>query len=157
MDAALAATGHAVELYAGGPAAQRSYGLESLARVDMAVAYLLMRRLDGVADSLAPVLAIPAGLRIAQPADRLADVQVRFAGPEFSVAREAKALLASQIDDFAAETLMQGSTPPAVPGSPSRPPVSTAAYLARSWLPLRGAAPSAAWQTRARRWLAPRG
>jgi hypothetical protein len=55
----LKAAARAVELYAGGPAAQRSYGAESLARVDMAVACLLTRRLDGAADSLAPVLAIP--------------------------------------------------------------------------------------------------
>jgi hypothetical protein len=105
-DAALVATSRAVELYAAGPAAQRSYGAESLARVDMAVAYLLKRHLDGAADSLAPVLAIPAGLRIAQLADRLADVRVRLAGPEFSGAREARALR-DQIDDFAGETLVQ--------------------------------------------------
>jgi tetratricopeptide (TPR) repeat protein len=105
-DAALAATSRAVELYAAGPAAQRSYGAESLARVDMAVAYLLKRRLDGAADSLAPVLAIPAGLRIAQLADRLADVRVRLAGPEFSGAREARALR-DRIDDFAGGTLVQ--------------------------------------------------
>jgi hypothetical protein len=105
-DAALAAASRAVELYAGGPAAQRSYGAESLARIDMAVAYLLKRHLDGAADSLAPVLAIPAGLRIAQLADRLADVRVRLAGPEFSGAREAGALR-EQITDFAGETLVQ--------------------------------------------------
>jgi hypothetical protein len=105
-DAALAAASRAVELYAAGPAAQRSYGAESLARVDTAVAHLLKRRLDGAADSLAPVLAIPAGLRIAQLADRLADVRVRLAGPEFSEAREARALR-DQIDNFTGETLAQ--------------------------------------------------
>ena len=46
-----------------GPRRSVSYGAESLARVDMAVAYLLTRRLDGAADSLAPVLAIPADQR----------------------------------------------------------------------------------------------
>jgi len=105
-DAALAATSRAVDLYTAGPVAQRSYGAESLARIDMAVAYLLKQRLDGAADSLAPVLAIPAGLRIAQLADRLTDVRVRLAGPEFSGAREARALR-DQIDDFAGETLVQ--------------------------------------------------
>ncbi len=105
-DAALVATSRAVELYAAGPAAQRSYGAESLARVDMAVAYLLKRRLDGAADSLAPVLAIPAGLRIAQLSDRLADVRVRLARPEFSGAREARSLR-DRIDDFVGETLVQ--------------------------------------------------
>jgi hypothetical protein len=90
-DAALAATSRAVE---------------SLARVDMAVAYLLKRRLDGAADSLAPVLAIPAGLRIARLGDRLADVRVRLADAKFSGAREARALR-DQIDNFIGETLVQ--------------------------------------------------
>jgi hypothetical protein len=105
-DAALKATSRAVELYAGGPAAQRSYGAESLARVDMAVAYLLKRRLDGAAESLAPVLAIPAALRIAQLGERLADVRGRLAGAEFSGAREA-CDLRDRIDNFSSETIVQ--------------------------------------------------
>jgi tetratricopeptide (TPR) repeat protein len=105
-DPALEATSRAVELYAGGPAEQRSYGAESLARVDTAVAHLLKQRLDGAADSLALVLAIPAGLRIAQLGDRLADVRARLAGTEFSGAREARGLR-DQIDDFAGKTLAQ--------------------------------------------------
>jgi tetratricopeptide (TPR) repeat protein len=105
-DAALEAASRAVELYAAGPAAQRSYGAESLARVDMAVACLLKQRLDGAAESLAPVLAIPAGLRIAQLGDRMADVQARLAGAEFSGAQEARDLR-DQIDNFVGETLVQ--------------------------------------------------
>ena len=105
-DAALAAASRAVELYAAGPAAQRSYGAESLARVDMAVAYLLKQRVDGAADSLASVLALPPRLRIAQLGDRLADVRVRLAGTEFRGAREARSLR-DQIDSFAGETLVQ--------------------------------------------------
>ena len=105
-DAALEATSRAVELYAAGSAAQRSYGAESLARVDMAVACLLKQRLDGAAESLAPVLAIPAGLRIAQLGDRLVDVQARLAGAGFSGAREARSLR-DQIDNFVSETLVQ--------------------------------------------------
>lgn len=105
-DAALKAAARAVELYAGGPAAQRSYGAESLARVDMAVACVLTRRLDGAADSLAPVLAIPAGLRIAQLGERLADVRVRLGGAEFSGAREARDL-SDRIDNFVGATIVQ--------------------------------------------------
>ncbi|MGI8452065.1 MAG: hypothetical protein ACR2MP_33755, partial [Streptosporangiaceae bacterium] len=104
--AALNATARAVELYAGGPAAQRSYGAESLARVDLAMAYLLQGRLDGAAGSLAPVLAIPAGLRIAQLGERLADVRVRLAGAEFSGAREARDLR-DRIEAFSGETIVQ--------------------------------------------------
>jgi hypothetical protein len=105
-DAALAAAGRAVELYAAGPAVQRSYGAESLARVDMAVAYLLQRRPDGAADSLASVLAIPAGLRIAQLGDRLADVRARLADAQFAGTRDARTLR-DQIDSFTGETLVQ--------------------------------------------------
>jgi tetratricopeptide (TPR) repeat protein len=105
-DAALKAAARAVELYAGGPVAQRSYGAESLARVDMAVACLLKQRLDGAADSLAPVLAIPAGLRIAQLGERLADVRARLAAAEFSGAREARDL-SDRIDDFVGATIVQ--------------------------------------------------
>jgi tetratricopeptide (TPR) repeat protein len=105
-DAALNAARRAVELYAAGAVAERSYGAESLARVDMAVAYLLKQRLDGAAESLAPVLAIPVGLRIAQLGDRLADVRGRLAGAEFSGAREARDLR-DRIDTFSAETIVQ--------------------------------------------------
>jgi len=105
-DAALNAATRAVELYAAGAVAERSYGAESLARVDMAVAYLLKQRLDGAAESLAPVLAIPVGLRIAQLGDRLADVRGRLAGAEFSGAREARDLR-DRIDTFSAETIVQ--------------------------------------------------
>jgi tetratricopeptide (TPR) repeat protein len=105
-DAALEAASRAVELYAAGPAGQRSYGAESLARVDMAMAYLVKRRLDGAAAILAPVLAIPAGLRIAQLGDRLADVRVRLADAEFDGVPEVRSLR-GQVDDFAGETLVQ--------------------------------------------------
>jgi hypothetical protein len=77
----------------------------------MAVACLLMRRLDGAADSLAPVLAIPAGLRIAQLGERLADVRARLGGAEFSGAREARDL-SDRIDDFAGATIVQELDPP---------------------------------------------
>ena len=78
----------------------------------MAVAYLLMRRLDGAAESLAPVLAIPAALRIAQIGERLADVRGRLAGAEFSGAREARNLR-DRIDNFSGETIVQELDRPA--------------------------------------------
>ena len=105
-DAALAAASRAVELYATGAVAQRSYGAESLARADMAMACLLKKRLDGVAESLAPVLAIPAELRIAQLADRLSLVRQRLASEELGNARQARALH-EQIGTFVSATLTQ--------------------------------------------------
>ena len=102
--AALESASRAVELYASGPPAQRSYGAESLARIDMAAAYLLDRRLDGAAAAMAPVLAIPSSLRIAQVSERLTAVRRCLTGPEFSGAGEARDLC-GQIDDFCAETV----------------------------------------------------
>lgn len=110
--AALESTSQAVELYGSGPAAQRSYGAESLARIDMAAAYLLDRRLDGAANALAPVLAIPPGMRIAQFSERLAGVRRSLADPEFSGAREASDLC-EQIDVFCGETVVQQPLPSA--------------------------------------------
>jgi hypothetical protein len=110
--AALQSTSQAVELYASGPAAQRSYGAESLARIDMAAAYLLNRRLDGAANALAPVLAIPPGKRIAQFCERLTGVRRGLADPEFSGAREARDLC-EQIESFCGDTVVQLPLPSA--------------------------------------------
>jgi hypothetical protein len=108
--AALESASRAVELYASGPPAQRSYGAESLARIDMATAYLLDQHLDGAAAALAPVLAIPPSLRIIQFSERLAPVRRRLAGPEFGSAREARDLC-ERIDSFCAETVVQQLRP----------------------------------------------
>jgi hypothetical protein len=110
-DAALVATGCAVELYASGPAGQRSYGAESLARVDMAVAYLLKRRLDGAAEALEPVLSIPAGLRIAQLGERLAGARGRLGDPAFRDAHEGRDL-GERISAFLAETITKQDPDP---------------------------------------------
>jgi hypothetical protein len=105
-DAALDAASRAVALYAASDVKDRSYGAESLARVDMAMAYLLKRNVDGAAASLAPVLATPVGLRIAQLADRLSGVQRCLSGSRFTGAREARDL-GEQISAFVGVTLVQ--------------------------------------------------
>lgn len=109
-DAALSATSRAIELYASGPAGQRSYGAESLARVDAAMAYLLKRRLDGAAEALRPVLAMPADMRIAQLGERLMGVRAGLADPGFRASGEARAL-SERIDLFCAETITREPAP----------------------------------------------
>ncbi|HEY5989218.1 MAG TPA: hypothetical protein VIV12_22990 [Streptosporangiaceae bacterium] len=110
-DAAVDAASRAVSLYAAGPAAQRSYGAESLARADMAAAHLLRQCLDGAAESLEPVLMIPPGLRIAQLGERLAGLRARLGEAEFSDAREARDLR-ERIGDFCRETVVKDLGPP---------------------------------------------
>jgi hypothetical protein len=84
----------------------RSYGAESLARVDMAMAFLLRRDVDGATASLEPVLTAPVGLRIAQLADRLSGIQRRVAGTEFNGSRQGRDLR-ERIGAFVGATLVQ--------------------------------------------------
>ncbi|HEV2377326.1 MAG TPA: hypothetical protein VGS19_34825 [Streptosporangiaceae bacterium] len=72
----------------------------------MAAAHILDLRLDGAADALRPVLAMPPALRITQFGERLTGLRARLAGPEFAVAQEAIDLC-EQIDEFCAETAAQ--------------------------------------------------
>lgn len=92
-DPGLEAASRAAELYASGPAPLRSYGAESLARVDIATAYLIRKDIAGAATALRPVLEIAAGKRISQLGDRLAGVSQQLAGPGFGGAREARDLI----------------------------------------------------------------
>nr|WP_188829111.1 XRE family transcriptional regulator [Nocardia camponoti] len=100
-DPALAATERAIALYEAGPAARRSYGTESLARVDNATAHLLNGGLDAAADALRPVLALPEDRRIAQLGERLIGIRRRIAAPGYRDAVEARGL-DEQIEDFCA-------------------------------------------------------
>jgi hypothetical protein len=85
---------------AGSPA-DRSYGDEALARVDVAAARLADDDLDGVRESLAPVLALPADQRIRQIGDGLSRVQRALALPRY--ARAAPSIeLAESISGFSA-------------------------------------------------------
>ncbi|GAB2720023.1 helix-turn-helix domain-containing protein [Nocardia thraciensis] len=96
---ALQATQRAIDLYANGPEEQRSYGAESLARVDNATAHLINGSLDGAADVLQPVLTLAEDKRIAQLEQRLAGVRERIATPQFRDAVEARNL-DERIEEF---------------------------------------------------------
>ncbi|MGQ4598116.1 helix-turn-helix domain-containing protein [Nocardia sp. R6R-6] len=112
--AALSATQRAIELYAKGPAEQRSYGAESLARVDCAAAHLINGSLDGAAEALHPVLGLDEDKRIAQLEERLNGVRRRMAAPAFKDAMEARRL-DERIEEFCGSTAAKG-IPPGNPG-----------------------------------------
>ncbi|MFB8281982.1 helix-turn-helix domain-containing protein [Nocardia colli] len=112
---ALAATRRAIELYASGPSEQRSYGAESLARVDCAAAHLINGSLDGAAEALRPVLGLAEDKRIAQLEERLTGVRRRIAGPDFRDAVEAR-FLDERIEEFCGATAAKG-IPPGNPAS----------------------------------------
>jgi hypothetical protein len=107
---ALAATRQAIELYSNGPSEQRSYGAESLARVDSAAAHLINGSLDGAAEALHPVLGLAEDKRIAQLEERLTGVRRRIAGQAFRDAVEAR-YLDEQIEEFCGATAAKGIPP----------------------------------------------
>ncbi|WP_227997502.1 XRE family transcriptional regulator [Nocardia australiensis] len=112
---ALAATQRTIELYSNGPSEQRSYGAESLARVDNAAAHLINGSLEGAAEALHPVLALAEDKRIAQLEERLTGVRRRIAGPEFRDAVAAR-YLDEQIEEFCGLTAAKGIAPGGSPG-----------------------------------------
>ncbi|MFD7161296.1 helix-turn-helix transcriptional regulator [Kribbella sp. NPDC059898] len=73
----------AISLYETGSPAERSYGDEALARVDVAAARLADDDLDGMRESLAPVLALPIAQRIRQISDGLSRVQRTLVLPRY--------------------------------------------------------------------------
>ncbi|WP_239003661.1 XRE family transcriptional regulator [Nocardia panacis] len=107
---ALDATQRAIELYSTGPSEQRSYGAESLARVDNAAAHLLNGSLDGAAEALQPVLGLAEDKRIAQLEERLTRVRRRIAGPDFRDAVQARRL-DERIEEFCDSTAAKGIPP----------------------------------------------
>ncbi|MGW5385438.1 helix-turn-helix domain-containing protein [Nocardia sp. NPDC003963] len=107
---ALAATERTIELYRTGPARQRSYGAESLARVDSAAAHLINGSLDGAEAALLPVLALDEDKRIAQLEERLTGVRRRICAPAFRGVAEARAL-DERIEEFCGSTATR-SLPP---------------------------------------------
>lgn len=109
-ESALAATHRAIELYATGPSHQRSYGAESLARVDNATAHLVNGSLDGAAEALRPVLGLPEDKRIKQLQERLGGVRRRIAAPHFREAPEAREL-DERIEEFCETTAAKGIQP----------------------------------------------
>jgi tetratricopeptide (TPR) repeat protein len=104
---ALTATERAIDLYANGPLEQRSYGAESLARVDNAAAHLINGSLDGAAESVRPVLELAEDKRIAQLEERLTGLRRHIAGPRFRTAVEARRL-DERIEEFCGVTAARG-------------------------------------------------
>jgi hypothetical protein len=107
---ALTATQRAIELYSKGPSEQRSYGAESLARVDCAAAHLINGSLDGAAEALQPVLGLEEDKRIAQLEERLTGVRRRIASRTFRDAIEARRL-DERIEEFCGSTAAKGIPP----------------------------------------------
>lgn len=94
----------AINLYETGPAEQRSYGDEALARVDVATARLAAGDVDGAASALRPVLELPPEQRIWQVRDGVARVGTSLLLSRHAGTAGARAL-ARRIEAFAAQPM----------------------------------------------------
>ena len=82
----------AVERYAAGPREERSYGDEALAIMDLATAKLAQGDLDGAAERLRQILALPPALRIQQLGKAMDRVAASLRQPDFAGNRDAREL-----------------------------------------------------------------
>jgi len=96
----------AVSLYEAGAPDERFYGAETLALIDAATAHLQAGALDGTAEKLAPVLALPSQQRLATFTQRLGDMRDALRRSRFGTSPEATQMQ-REIDDFGAEALGQ--------------------------------------------------
>ena len=116
---ALAETGHsreaagelerAIILYDQGPRPGEHHGVagQALARTDLAMIRLLCGALDAGAAALAPVLALPAGQRLATLTARLVLVRRELAAPVFRDSQQARDL-GDQIEEFGRAAITTG-------------------------------------------------
>jgi len=103
-DHALREAGRTVALYETGASQERFYGAETLALIDAASAHLQGGELDGAAEKLRPVLALPSQQRLATFTQRLGDLRDTLRGSRYAGNAQSHQLQ-QQIHDFQAEAL----------------------------------------------------
>lgn len=108
---AIVSAATAIRLYEQGPSAERAYGNEALARVDLISGYLLADDLEGAWQSAAVIFELPASHRIDGLSQRLNGVGRLLRGHRYQRAPQALELI-ERIDEF---QVTQG-VPPACGG-----------------------------------------
>jgi len=74
----------AISAYESGPATERSYGDEALARADVAIGRIYSGELDGAKEILTPVLRLPSAQRIQPIADGLRAVDTALSSTHYA-------------------------------------------------------------------------
>jgi tetratricopeptide (TPR) repeat protein len=108
---------HATELYAAGPGPDEThgYGMEALARVNLAEAHLRAGGLESAADALDAVLTLPGSKRIDPIPQRLDRVRAELARPAYHGSAQAREL-DERIEEFSRESLAAVTELPGLPG-----------------------------------------
>jgi tetratricopeptide (TPR) repeat protein len=107
---AITSAGTAIRLYEDGPPAERAYGNEALARVDLVNGYLLGGELEAACQSAAGIFELPPGQRIDGLSQRLRGLGGLLRGPRYQRAPQALEFI-ERIDDFqATQAILPGGT-----------------------------------------------
>jgi len=96
---AITSAGTAIRLYENGPPAERAYGNEALARVDLVNGYLLGGELEAACQSAAGIFELPPGQRIDGLSQRLHGVGGLLRSPRYQRAPQALEFI-ERIDEF---------------------------------------------------------
>jgi hypothetical protein len=104
---AITSAGTAIRLYEDGPPAERAYGNEALARVDLVSGYLLGGELEAACQSAAGIFELPPGQRIDGLSQRLHGLGGLLRSPPYQRAPQALEFI-ERIDEF---QVIQGVLP----------------------------------------------
>jgi hypothetical protein len=107
----------ATELYAAGPGSDEThgYGMEALARINLAEARLRAGAIEAASDALGAVFSLPIGKRIDPIPQRLGRVRAELAQPIFRGSQQAREL-GERIEEFGREAITTGLH--SLPGGP---------------------------------------
>ena len=107
---AITSAGTAIRLYEDGPPAERAYGNEALARVDLVNGYLLGGELEAACQSATGIFELPPGQRIDGLSQRLDGLGGLLRSPRYQRAPQALEFI-ERIDEFqVAQGVLPGST-----------------------------------------------
>ncbi|MFF3957486.1 helix-turn-helix domain-containing protein [Streptomyces sp. NPDC001890] len=99
----------AITAYQTGPAHERSYGDEALARLDITTARIAMNALEGASEELTKVLEMPQELRIRQLGTAVRNVAALLKHPRFHGDRQARELVDAAFEYHAIDTTAKAS------------------------------------------------
>jgi transcriptional regulator with XRE-family HTH domain len=97
----------AISAYETGPAHERSYGDEALARMDIVTSRIATNELDGAAEELTKILEMPQELRIRQLGTAVGNVAALLSHPRFQGSGKARELTDAALQYHAIDTTVK--------------------------------------------------
>src|SRR5580658_6772981 len=89
------------------PGETHGFGLEAIARINLATARLRSGALDAAVDALQPVLSLPVQKRVLDLPQQMTAVRAELASPIFRSSAPARAL-DQEVEEFGRDTIVSG-------------------------------------------------